>query len=152
MFFRSSSDYDSDVLLGAESEARRSPLTYQQVILFDKSVVQRAKRRYINEHLEVESDDSLDHFDVVSRISCSFWFLELKIYLPLNIQVPNEEFEELFRSHLKRKKLRKKIRANPEVSLLIFLSLEFVTLSFSYLLPVAREKRKSSCEKSVEKG
>ncbi len=125
-FKNSSSDYDSDVLLGAESEARRSPLTYQQVLLFDKSVVQRAKRRYINEHLQVESDDDddddddlLNSFDMVhhdltncNQDVCDTWG---------SFQVPNEEFEELFRSHLKRKKLRKKIRANPEVRLPPFL-------------------------------
>lgn len=144
--------------MGAESEARRSPLTYQQVLLFDKSVVQRAKRRYINEHLQQESDDnveddSLNQFEVVSHDKTSMQ--SPRYALTLNdFKVPNEEFEELFRSHLKRKKLRKKIRANPEVRFPsslkgpYFKSLKIIACTF---VLVACEKRKSTCEESFKK-
>lgn len=82
--FLSSSDYDSDVLLAAESEAMRSPLTYQQVLLFDKSVVQRAKRRYISEHFEVDSDDSINNLQVVRLFPRSQDFFH-KVFMRINI-------------------------------------------------------------------
>jgi hypothetical protein len=49
-------------------------------------------RRYIERYVDIDSDDSDDDDDL-----------------------DDAEFIELFRSHVKRKKLRKKVRANPEV-------------------------------------
>ena len=88
-----SSDAESDVLLSAEQEARRSPLTHAQVTLFDKSMAMK-HRRYIERNIDIDSDD-----DAASEEE----------------DINDTDFIELYRGHIKRKKMRKKIRANPDV-------------------------------------
>ena len=99
-----SSDAESDVLLSAEQEARRSPLTHAQVTLFDKSMAMK-HRRYIERNIDIDSDD-----DAASEEE----------------DINDTDFIELYRGHIKRKKMRKKIRANPDVRI----KPRIVTISF----------------------
>ncbi len=85
------SDADSDTLEVAEEEARRLPITRKHVGLFDKQHDGGTrKRRYI---------------------SCSERDLQPQP------EVGSEEFEDLFRTHVKRKKMRRKLRLQPQVRL-----------------------------------
>ena len=52
------------------------------------------QRRYIERNIDIDSDDDLPSDDE---------------------DLNDDDFIELYRSHIKRKKMRKKIRANPEV-------------------------------------
>merc|ERR1711981_917515 len=81
-----SSDSDSDVLLAGEDEAKECPITRKYVELFDKI----KKRRRILEKINDSDEDSIDTSDIT-----------------------HEYFTEMFRSHIKRKKLRRKIRNQP---------------------------------------
>lgn len=96
-----SSDAESDILESAENDAKRLPLTHSQVRLFDKSMTMK-RRRYIERHIDLDdTDEENDNNDDASDE---------------DNDVNDEEFIELFRAHIKRKKMRKKIRANPEVN------------------------------------
>ena len=83
------SDADSETLEAAEQEARLQPISRHHVEVFDKLPDGMRKRRYI-----------------------SAWPGEE--VLPL---VSDERFTELFRGHIKRKRMRRKFRMNPDVSL-----------------------------------
>ena len=82
------SDADSDTLEAAEEEARWLPLTRKHVEVFDKLPDGMRKRRYITP-----------------------WVGEDRIPV-----VSDDKFVELFRSHVKRKRVRRKFRINPDVS------------------------------------
>lgn len=83
------SDADSETLEAAEEEARWKPITRHHVDVFDKVPdAGMRKRRYI-----------------------SPWPGE--DLLPM---VSDDKFTELFRGHVKRKRIRKKFRLNPDVS------------------------------------
>ena len=82
------SDADSETLEAAEEEARFKPINRHHVEVFDKLPDGMRKRRYI-----------------------SAWSGEE--VLPI---VSDERFTELFRGHIKRKRLRRKFRMNPDVS------------------------------------
>ena len=82
------SDADSDTLEAAEEEARWLPITRKHVEIFDKLPDGLRKRRYIS------TWPGEDHLPVVS----------------------DDKFVELFRSHVKRKRTRRKFRLNPDVS------------------------------------
>ena len=116
-------DDDSDYLQAAEDEARGMPLHSRLVKAFDKSLEScRRRRRYIERNFDL-SDDDLD--DTSGRS-----------HRPMT----DTEFKELFQSHTKRKRLRKKIRANPEVGFVDFVpylnacSLVFFHTPFCYIL------------------
>ena len=109
-----SSDADSDILESAESESKRLSLSHAQVRLFDKSMMLK-RRRYIERRLDLEDDDSGD--DVCDDLNNADAGSDA-----CDEDLNDDEFVELFRTHVKRKKMRKKIRANPEVRpYLIFL-------------------------------
>ena len=82
------SDADSDTLEVAEEEARWQPINRHHVEVFDKLPDGMRKRRYI-----------------------SAWPGE--DMLPV---VSDEKFTEIFRGHIKRKRVRRKFRLNPDVS------------------------------------
>ena len=102
-----SSDADSDVLESAENDAKRFPLTHSQVKLFDKSMAMK-RRRYIERHIDLDDTDDDNDNDASDDDN----------------DLNDEEFVELFRAHITRKKMRKKIRANPEVPYFLPCSLE----------------------------
>lgn len=79
------SDADSEILETAEEEARRVPLTHRHVRAFDKMHDGCRRHRYITPGC----DENVDLVD-------------------------DELFSELFRAHLKRKKVRRKIRNRPK--------------------------------------
>lgn len=85
------SDSDSDVLQAAEDEADLAPITTKHVEAFDRI---KRQRRYIDPKL-LEGEFSSDDEDP--------------------IDVTEQDFISLFRSHVKRKRLRRKIRANPDL-------------------------------------
>ena len=82
------SDADSDTLEVAEEEARWQPINRHHVEVFDKLPDGMRKRRYIN------AWPGEDMLPVVS----------------------DEKFTEIFRGHIKRKRVRRKFRLNPDVS------------------------------------
>ena len=82
---------DSDTLEAAEDEARWKPINRKHVEVFDK-IAESRKRRFIS------SWPGEDELPVVS----------------------DEKFTELFRGHVKRKRVRRKFRLNPEVSSFLF--------------------------------
>ena len=82
------SDADSETLEAAEDEARLRPISRHHVEVFDKlQDGGMRKRRYIS------SWPGEDLLPVVS----------------------DDRFTELFRGHIKRKRMRRKFRVNPEV-------------------------------------
>ena len=82
------SDADSETLEAAEEEARWLPMTRKHVEVFDRLPDGMRKRRYITAWPGEEN-------------------------LPV---VSDEKFVELFRAHVKRKRVRRKFRLNPDVS------------------------------------
>ena len=73
------------------------------------------RRRYIERRLDLDDDDSGD--DVCDDLNNADAGSDA-----CDEDLNDDEFVELFRTHVKRKKMRKKIRANPEVRpYLIFL-------------------------------
>ena len=85
------SDADSETLEAAEEEARWQPINRHHVEIFDKLPDGMRKRRYIN------AWPGEDILPVVSE----------------------EKFAEIFKGHVKRKRVRRKFRSNPDVSLFI---------------------------------
>ena len=85
------SDADSETLEAAEDEARMRPINRHHVEVFDKLPDGMRKRRYI-----------------------SAWPGEE--LLPV---VSDDQFTELFRGHIKRKRMRRKFRTNPNVSFIL---------------------------------
>ena len=77
------------MLLAAEDEAKSTPITRENVELFDKI----KKRRRIIEQRICNTDSSEDEIDTSA--------------------ITDELFVEMFRAHIKRKKLRRKIRTQP---------------------------------------
>ena len=93
------SDADSETLEAAEEEARWLPMTRKHVEVFDRLPDGMRKRRYITAWPGEEN-------------------------LPV---VSDEKFVELFRAHVKRKRVRRKFRLNPDVSR-NFLSKNYIQL------------------------
>ena len=85
------SDADSETLEAAEEEARWQPINRHHVEIFDKLPDGMRKRRYIN------AWPGEDILPVVSE----------------------EKFAEIFKGHVKRKRVRRKFRSNPDVGLFI---------------------------------
>ena len=83
------SDADSETLEAAEEEARWQPINRHHVEVFDKLPDGMRKRRYIN------AWPGEDMLPVVS----------------------DEKFTEIFKGHVKRKRVRRKFRLNPDVSI-----------------------------------
>ena len=92
-FFSSpdSSDIDDDVLDAVECEAAKGPVSKRQALAFDR--MPPAKRPF--DASVVDSDGEEDDLDVE----------------PTDAQIM-----EILRTHLKRKKFRKKMRTAPDVS------------------------------------
>ena len=83
------SDADSETLEAAEEEARWQPINRHHVEVFDKLPDGMRKRRYIN---------AWPGEDVLPVVS-------------------DEKFTEIFKGHVKRKRVRRKFRLNPDVSI-----------------------------------
>ena len=86
IFSDGSSDSDSDVLLAAEDDSKECTMTRKHVELFDRI----KKRRRIIEKIDTSDEDAVDTADIT-----------------------HEYFTDMFRAHIKRKKLRRKIRNQP---------------------------------------
>ena len=82
------SDADSETLEAAEEEARWQPINRHHVEVFDKLPDGMKKRRYIN---------AWPGEDILPVVS-------------------DEKFTEIFKGHVKRKRVRRKFRLNPDVS------------------------------------